>query len=66
MVTSVARAQHKGGEWEVQITEYKVGSVIYCTTWGIHPIFCKNCKWSETFKNCIKKTPQSGVKQTKK
>lgn len=26
-----------------------------CTTWGIQLIFCSNCKWSITFKNCIKK-----------
>ena len=24
------------------------------TTWGKQPVFCNNCKWSESFKNYIK------------
>ena len=27
---------------------------IYCTTEGIQPIFCNNCKWKVIFQNCIK------------
>ena len=29
----------------------KIGSRMYCTTWGIQPIFCNSCKWKVTFKN---------------
>ena len=43
-----------GGEWEVQTVGCKTGSRMYCTTWGIRPILCNNCKWKVTFKNCIK------------
>ena len=25
-----------------------------CSTWGIKPIFCNNCKWKVTILNCIK------------
>ena len=42
------------GEQEVQTIGCKIGSRIYCTTWEIQPIFCNDCKWSVTFKNCIK------------
>ena len=42
------------GEWEVQTMGCKIGSRMYCTTWGIQPIFCNNCKWKVTFKKCIK------------
>ena len=45
--------QYGVGEWDVQIIGYKIGSRIYCTTRGIEPIFCNNCKWKVTFKNCI-------------
>ena len=41
-------------EWEIQIIGCKIGSRMYCTTRGIEPIFCNNCKWSVTFKNCTK------------
>ena len=27
---------------------------MYCTTWRIQPKIYNNCKWSVTFKNCIK------------
>ena len=27
---------------------------MYCTTQGLQPTFCNNCKWSVTFKTCIK------------
>lgn len=27
---------------------------MYFTTWGMQPIFCHNCIWKATFKNCIK------------
>ena len=42
------------GEWEIQTMGCKIGSWLYCTTWGIEPIFCNNYKWKVTFKNCIK------------
>ena len=33
---------------------YKIGSRMYCITWGIEPVFC-NSKWKVTFKIvCIK------------
>ena len=44
----------KMGVWEVQLTGCKTDSRMYCMTQGIYPIFCKNCKWKVTFKNCIK------------
>ena len=30
----------------------KYATRIYCTTWGIQPVFYNNYKWSITFKNC--------------
>ena len=42
------------GEQEVQTFGCKIGSRMYCTTQRIQPIFCSNCKWKVTFKNCIK------------
>ena len=27
---------------------------MYCATQGLQPTFCNNCKWSVTFKTCIK------------
>ena len=55
-MVSVGRGegQYSGGQWEVQTVVCKIGSRIYCTTWGTEPIFCNNRKWSVTFKNCIK------------
>ena len=38
------------GGWEVQTIEYKIGSRMYCATWGIEPIFCNNCKWEKPLK----------------
>ena len=32
---------------------------MYCTTWRIQPKIYNNCKWSVTFKNCIKKKKQN-------
>ena len=43
------------GKWGAQTSRHKIGSGMCCTTWGIQPIFCNNCKWKVTFKNCIKK-----------
>ena len=34
---------------------------MYCTTQGIWPIFCNNCKGSVTFKNCIKKKEEKSL-----
>ena len=42
------------GEWKVQTAGCKVGSRMYCTTWGIQAIFCSNSKWKVTIKNWIK------------
>ena len=36
--------------WEVQTTESKIGSRMYCTTGGIEPVFCNNYKWKVTLK----------------
>ena len=41
------------GVWEVQTVGYKIDSRLYCTTWGIEPVFCNNCKWEVIFKNFI-------------
>ena len=41
------------GEWEVQTIGCKIGSRRYCTIWEIKYIFCNNCKWKVTFKNCV-------------
>lgn len=43
-----------GGWWETEITGYKIGSRMYCTTWGLWSIFYNNCIWKVTFKNYIK------------
>ena len=42
------------GEGEGQNTGCKTGSRAYCTTQGTEPVFCSNCTWKVTFKNCIK------------
>ena len=42
------------GKWGVQTIGYKIGSRVYCTAWGTEPIFCNNCKWKVSFKNCTK------------
>lgn len=42
------------GEGEVQSIGCKMGPRMPCTTGGIEPIVCSNCKWSVTSKNCIK------------
>ena len=42
------------GESEVQTIGGEIGSRKYCTTRGIEPIFCNNCKLKVTIKNCIK------------
>ena len=39
------------GEWEVQTTGFKIGSRMYCTSWGIQPRFYNTCNWKVTFKN---------------
>ena len=31
-------------------TRYKIGSGMHCTTQGMEPTFCSNCKWKVTFK----------------
>lgn len=41
-------------ELEVWTTGHNTGFRTYCTTWGIKPIFCNNCKWKVTFKNVVK------------
>ena len=63
MVTSWQRAGVCGGgwrdisigmeEWEVQTLGCKIGSSMYCTTWGIQSIFCNNCKGKVTFKSSV-------------
>ena len=42
------------GLGRVHTTGYKTDSRTYCTTWGLEPIFCNNCKWKVTLQNCIK------------
>ena len=32
----------------------KIGSKMYCKTWGIRPIFYNNYKWKVIFKNCMR------------
>ena len=55
MVTSCGGRGNIGvGEREVQITGCKIGSGMCCATREIEPVFCNNCKWKATFKNCIK------------
>ena len=55
MVFSGGGRDHRGvGEWEAQTVGYKIGSRMYCTTWGLYSIFYKNCTWNVTFKNYIK------------
>ena len=43
------------GEREAPAMGCKTGLRMYCPKWQIQPIFCNNCKWKVTFKNCIKK-----------
>ena len=39
-------------------TRYKIGSGMHCTTQGMEPTFCSNCKWKVTFKIIrLKKSP---------
>ena len=37
-------------EWELQTIGCKIGykTKMYCTTWGIQPLYCHNCKQSVT------------------
>lgn len=38
---------------QVQTITYKIDKPrIYCTTQEIQPVFCSNCTWNITFKNC--------------
>ena len=48
------KRQFRSGEGETQAIWNKIGSKMYCKTWGIWPIFYTNCKWKLIFKNCIK------------
>ena len=43
------------GGWKVHITGLRQATRMHCTMQGIQPVFCKNCKWNITFKNCFKK-----------
>ena len=51
------REQTSGYQWGWGSGRYKLLGVslatrMYCTTWGIEPIFCNNYKWSIILKNC--------------
>ena len=47
--------QYGTGEQEAPAVGCKTGLRMYCSKGQIQPIFCNNCKWKVTFKNCIKK-----------
>ena len=40
-------------EWGSTNYWIKIASRVYCATRGIEIIFCSNCKWKLSFKNCI-------------
>ena len=56
----IHRERNSGYGWGGESGRYtllgvKQATRMYCTTWGIWPIYCHNCKWRVTFQNCIKK-----------
>ena len=62
MVTSEEEreGEHGVGESEVQITRCKINCKDVCIAQGVWPVFCSNCRWSLTFKNCVFKKVWSG------
>ena len=50
------REQASGYQWggSGRYKLYKIGLRMCCTALGKQPIFCNNCNWKVTFKNCRK------------